>query len=543
MHAGHAQVIDPATGMSLDASANRTACYTCHPGSETRCLRGAMGNAVASDGSLAMQCQSCHGTMSAVGAADREGWLEEPVCQSCHTGTATTNNGLIRYTSVFDPSGAPRQAIDATFATDPDTPATGVSLYRFSTGHGDLQCSACHGSTHAIFPSSHANDNVQSLALQGHVGGLADCTACHSTPPNTVSGGPHGMHPIGGRWVEEHGDVAEDHPEQCRACHGTDYRGTVLSRALGDRVISADDFGVQNFWRGFQIGCYTCHDGPHDDDHSSNHAPAVADTSASTAQGEPVTIALSASDPDGDPLSLRIVSQPANGTTGLSGAVATYYPGQAFAGSDSFTFAAWDGSTQSNLGVATIAVAGGGCQLSCDAAVDGTAEVGVPALFDGQATTSGCSAQPAFLWSFGDGDTSSAQNAAHAYSAADVYQWSLTVTADDQTCSRSGTIVVTEPPACTITCRAEVKDRARVGEKVEFHGTSDSDDCPGSPTFAWDFGDGSPVASGNEVDHRYTEPGTYTWTLQVSQDGSTCETSATIRIKPVDHHLSTTAVQ
>ncbi|MCB1743869.1 MAG: hypothetical protein KDK91_26075, partial [Gammaproteobacteria bacterium] len=60
MHAFHAEVTDT-SGMKLDDSRNRSACYQCHPGSSTRCLRGAMGSAVAADGSLAMQCQSCHG--------------------------------------------------------------------------------------------------------------------------------------------------------------------------------------------------------------------------------------------------------------------------------------------------------------------------------------------------------------------------------------------------------------------------------------------------------------------------------------------------
>ena len=138
----------------------------------TKCLRGAMGAAVAADGSMLMQCQSCHGGMSAVGAAGRTGWLQEPSCQQCHTGTATVNDGQIRYTSVFDVHGNPRAPASTVFATNADTPGAGLSLYRFSKGHGGLQCSACHGSTHAEYPSSHANDNLQSIALQGHAGTL-----------------------------------------------------------------------------------------------------------------------------------------------------------------------------------------------------------------------------------------------------------------------------------------------------------------------------------------------------------------------------------
>ncbi len=145
VHAFHAHVQDPILNTTLDNSANRAACYRCHPGSATKCLRGAMGAAIASDGSMEMQCQSCHGNMSAVGASNRTGWFQEPNCQNCHAGTAN-HTTTIRYTSALDANGVPRVPADNTFATTPDTPAAGLSLYRFSYGHGGLQCSACHGS-------------------------------------------------------------------------------------------------------------------------------------------------------------------------------------------------------------------------------------------------------------------------------------------------------------------------------------------------------------------------------------------------------------
>ncbi len=180
VHSLHAGVIDPTNGQPLDAATNRSACYRCHPGSTTKCLRGAMGKAVGADGAMSIQCQACHGSMSRVGAADRVGWLEQPACQSCHTGTATHNNGQIRYASAFDVTGEWRQAVDATFATDADVPAPGFDLYRFSFGHGGLACEACHGSTHAEYPALHRNDNLQSQAVQGHAGVLAECAACHT---------------------------------------------------------------------------------------------------------------------------------------------------------------------------------------------------------------------------------------------------------------------------------------------------------------------------------------------------------------------------
>jgi hypothetical protein len=286
VHSHHAPVMDPVLNTTLEDANNRAACYRCHPGSTTRCLRGAMGAAVAADGSMLMQCQSCHGRMSQVGASNRLGWLMEPNCQGCHTGTALSNSGQIRYTSVFtDTNGTMRVPADRSFATTSDVPAAGLSLYRFSVGHGGLQCEVCHGSTHAEFPTIQTNDNVRNLQLQGHVGVMVECSACHPTVPATVTGGPHGMHPVGQSWVEQHGNAFENSgatATQCRACHGLDYRGTVLSRAQANRSLTAASGAIQLF-RGQLVGCYNCHNGPGGSNDST--APTVritAPTSSST---------------------------------------------------------------------------------------------------------------------------------------------------------------------------------------------------------------------------------------------------------------------
>jgi hypothetical protein len=353
IHSLHAGVKDPVLNVTLNDSANRAACYRCHPGSTTRCLRGAMGSAIAADGSMEMQCQSCHGNLSQVGSSKRTGWFMEPSCQSCHTGKATHNNGQIRYTSVFtDANGTVRVPVDQTFATTPNTPATGLSLYRFSAGHGGLQCSACHGSTHAEFPSAFRNDNIESQALQGHVGVISECTACHVTMPNTVSGGPHGMHPTGQSWVSQHPDVVDNSGSaQCQACHGADYRGTVLSRMQAARTLNG-----QVLFRGAIVGCYLCHNGPGGEG-NPGAAPTVSNVSASTAVGVPVSMTLPVT---GANATLRIISQPTHGSVGLSGVVAKYFPEPGFSGTDTFTFAAYNGSRNSALATGTITVGSGG---------------------------------------------------------------------------------------------------------------------------------------------------------------------------------------
>ena len=357
IHSRHSGVIDPTNGLTLESGTNRSACYRCHPGSQTRCLRGAMGTAVASNGSLSIQCQNCHGSLSAVGAAGRTGWLDEPTCQNCHTGTAMQNSGQIRFTSALDGNGNRRIPASNIFATSPGVPVAGLSLYRFSTGHGGLQCSACHNSTHAEYPSLYTNDNIQSMQIQGNAGTISDCFGCHNAQPRTSNGGPHGMHPVGQQWASNHDSAVEQGgASQCRACHGLDYRGTVLSRALGDRTFSTE-FGVKRFWRGFQLGCYACHNGPNNDDGNSNRAPVVVDAFATSASGTAVNIGLNGTDPDNNSLEFRIVSQPAHGRVALSNRMATFFPDPAFAGVDTFRFAAWDGSIQSNFGTATVSIA------------------------------------------------------------------------------------------------------------------------------------------------------------------------------------------
>lgn len=349
VHGYHATVSDPANGLPLDAAQNRSACYRCHPGSTTRCLRGVMGNSVAADGTLAIQCQSCHGTMSAVGAV-RQGWLEEPNCQACHTGTAANNRGQLRYTSAFD-NGQVRQPADTTYATNPNTPAAGLSLYRFSSGHGGLQCEACHNSTHAEAPSSHVNDNLQNVAIQGYAGTLSECTMCHNGTPATANGGPHGMHPVGDFWVQAHAAVADDGSTAvCKNCHGTDLRGTVLSRAWTTRTFNTR-FGTRQVFRGATIGCYLCHNGPSGEGGSSGTAPVASPTSAATATATPVNVTLQVS--SGTP---GIISQPQHGTVALAGNTAMYTPEANFEGLDSFTFASWNGAMNSNLAQVSLTV-------------------------------------------------------------------------------------------------------------------------------------------------------------------------------------------
>lgn len=468
VHSKHAGVVDPDLLITLDNSANRAACYRCHPGSTTKCLRGAMGASVAPDGTLAMQCQSCHGNLSEVGKASRVGWLNEPNCQSCHVGNAT--NAVFRYTSSFTntTTWAVRRAIDATFATDTNTPpaTNGFSLYRFSSGHGNLQCSACHGSTHAEFPSSHANDNVRNLRIQGHGGMVVECSACHNdTDTSRFEGGPHDMHVVNDAWTDaDH----KDGNSACQNCHGkngnSNYgRGTELSELKSDHYITTGKFGSKGGWRGYRVGCFTCHNGTSEGSATPWSPSLSANVTTNTASGTPLTFKLTVTDGNSPnqltnkAFLVRVISQPANGSVGIrtngsaTNWVATYIPDSGFVGTNTFTFAVWNTYVDSDLYTGTIVVTQGVFSITSKALVPPGYPAKWAAPFAVLPNPSNVVGTVTFDWDFGDATPHSTnQYPAHAYVSAGNYPWSVisrlwTNGVSARTTTNSGVIAIGPP--------------------------------------------------------------------------------------------------
>lgn len=267
MHRHHGELVD-AAGQPVfptDGTLEET-CYQCHPGKVTKCLRGAMGGA-------GIDCVDCHGSMLAVGSNARKPWLDEPRCESCHTGDALNHLGTdIRLSQAWDDDvdiATPRIATNKRFAENTGT------LYRNSLGHGNVACEGCHGSTHAIWPNAmpNANDNIAATQLQGHAGTITECSTCHSSLPLTLDG-PHGMHNVNSTgWNLEHEEFYERNPDACRACHGQNLEGTVLSATAADRVYLTDDDEGEDedgdsrsqtlaVVRGTQVSCDLCHEKP-----------------------------------------------------------------------------------------------------------------------------------------------------------------------------------------------------------------------------------------------------------------------------------------
>lgn len=87
-----------------------------------------------------------------------------------------------------------------------------------------------------------------------------------------------------------------------------------------------------------------------------NAAPVANDSAVATAVNVPVAVPLTATDADGDPITYRIVTPPANGIVSGTAPALTYTPAVGFSGTDSFTWVANDGSADSNVATVSIAV-------------------------------------------------------------------------------------------------------------------------------------------------------------------------------------------
>ncbi|MEW6759002.1 MAG: PKD domain-containing protein, partial [Acidobacteriota bacterium] len=154
----------------------------------------------------------------------------------------------------------------------------------------------------------------------------------------------------------------------------------------------------------------------------------------------------------------------------------------------------------------------GPCAVACSGAPD--VDKGLVPLavnFTGTATPSNCTGSPSYVWDFGDGATSSAQNPAHTYTLPGSYNWTLTVTADAATCTASGTI-----EACELTCLPSAPAWGFAGVPQDFSITPDFGGCgPVTYSYAWSFQDGF-TATTQDVSHAFAAPGTYTWEAHVT---------------------------
>ena len=161
--------------------------------------------------------------------------------------------------------------------------------------------------------------------------------------------------------------------------------------------------------------------------------------------------------------------------------------------------------------------------------------VGQAVAFD---ASSSAGAPTVYAWDFGDGQTASSASATanHTYGTAGTYTVKLEVDKPGASCnfglctatlSKSVTVTGGPPPlvatfdtsAPCISDFAGLRCTADVGQAVTFTSTTAN-----ATSYAWSFGD-TGTASGSQVSHTWTQPGTFNVQLTVGDGRTTASTS------------------
>jgi len=130
-----------------------------------------------------------------------------------------------------------------------------------------------------------------------------------------------------------------------------------------------------------------------------------------------------------------------------------------------------------------------------------------------------------YFWNFGDHTNATGINVSHAYAKDGNYTVTLTVTDNDgSTASSSDTKnILNRSPIAIFT---ESKEEALTGETITFNASASYDPDGTITSYFWNLGDGT-NATGISTSHAYSENGTYTVTLTITDnEGATGSTSA-----------------
>jgi len=134
-------------------------------------------------------------------------------------------------------------------------------------------------------------------------------------------------------------------------------------------------------------------------------------------------------------------------------------------------------------------------------------------------------------WNFGDSSAASSEaSPSHTYAAAGTYTVSLKVTDDKgETNVVTNQVTVTAPPAnVPPTAGFAITSQNQLAISVDGSGSADSDGT--IVGYAWNFGDNG-TANGLTASHTYTAAGSYTVTLEVTDDkGAKTTTTQTVTV-------------
>jgi|GEM_PF-2852281 len=165
--------------------------------------------------------------------------------------------------------------------------------------------------------------------------------------------------------------------------------------------------------------------------------------------------------------------------------------------------------------------------------------VGDTISFNGAASTDADGSLVEYAFDFGDGasDAGSASSTEHVYTDAGSYVVTLTVTddagaQDETTCNVPiESVAGNQPPVAVLACPSPAT--GKVGQQLAFDGSGSSDPDGNLVRYLFTFPDGTVDGNQPTATIDFSEPGTFTVTLQVTDDdGATAEASCQMVIAP-----------
>jgi PKD repeat protein len=226
-----------------------------------------------------------------------------------------------------------------------------------------------------------------------------------------------------------------------------------------------------------------------------------------TAATSQLTAAASANPTSGvAPLAVNFTGGATGGTTpysyswsfGDGGSSSTQNPSHTYSASGSYTatLSVTDAQNASNSKSLTISVTAAPSQLTAAVSADPTSGV-VPLAVNFTGSATGGTPPYSYSWSFGDGGTSTAQNASHTYTAIGSYAATLTVTD-----STSGNATASANISVQTTSAADLTLVAETGAPAPGQGGT-TDPSPGNHSFT--IGSTVQVQSLPNTDYRFSK--------------------------------------